>query len=89
MAIELVNGYVCRNCTDVEYAKRGVDPADPKGTDQTGRTHRGRHGHHAAAATDTQQATDPITAPDDATTTDDVNRPLPGGDRGTLVNLVA
>lgn len=30
MGIEVVNGYVCRNCTDVEYAKKGVDPAHPK-----------------------------------------------------------
>ena len=30
MAMEVVNGYVCRNCTDVEYAKKGVDPAHPK-----------------------------------------------------------
>lgn len=28
--MEIVNGYVCRNCTDVEYAKKGVDPARPK-----------------------------------------------------------
>ena len=30
MSMEIVNGYVCRNCTDVELAKRGVDPAHPK-----------------------------------------------------------
>lgn len=30
MGMEVVNGYVCRNCTDVEYAKKGVDPAHPK-----------------------------------------------------------
>jgi len=29
--IHLVNGYVCRNCADEELAKRGVDPAHPKG----------------------------------------------------------
>ena len=28
--MEVVNGYVCKNCTDVEYAKKGVDPAHPK-----------------------------------------------------------
>ena len=28
--METVNGYVCRNCADVAYAKRGVDPAHPK-----------------------------------------------------------
>jgi hypothetical protein len=26
----LVNGYVCRDCTDEELAKRGIDPAHPK-----------------------------------------------------------
>jgi hypothetical protein len=30
MSMEIVNGYVCRNCTDVALAKRGVDPAKPK-----------------------------------------------------------
>jgi hypothetical protein len=28
--MEIVNGYVCKNCTDVDYAKKGVDPAHPK-----------------------------------------------------------
>ena len=28
--MEVVNGYVCHNCTDVAYAKKGVDPAHPK-----------------------------------------------------------
>ena len=28
--MEIVNGYVCNNCTDVELAKKGVDPARPK-----------------------------------------------------------
>jgi hypothetical protein len=25
-----VNGYSCKNCTDVDYAKKNVDPAHPK-----------------------------------------------------------
>ena len=25
-----VNGFQCRNCTDVDYAKRNVDPAHPR-----------------------------------------------------------
>ena len=25
-----VNGYSCRNCTDVDYAKKHIDPAHPK-----------------------------------------------------------
>ena len=26
MAMEIVNGYPCRDCTDVEKAKKGIDP---------------------------------------------------------------
>ena len=25
-----VNGYACRNCTDVDYAKKHIDPAHPR-----------------------------------------------------------
>jgi hypothetical protein len=25
-----VNGYTCRNCTDVDYARKHIDPAHPK-----------------------------------------------------------
>ena len=28
--MNIVNGYFCRNCADVELAKRGIDPAHPK-----------------------------------------------------------
>ncbi len=27
-----VNGYSCRNCSDVAKAQRNIDPADPQGT---------------------------------------------------------
>ena len=30
VAIRNVNGYPCRNCADVELAKRGIDPAHPQ-----------------------------------------------------------
>ena len=30
MLLNIVNGYVCHNCTDVENAKKGIDPAHPK-----------------------------------------------------------
>jgi hypothetical protein len=30
MGIELVNGFVCRDCAEVALAKRGIDPAKPK-----------------------------------------------------------
>lgn len=26
----LVNGFLCKNCTDVDYAKKHIDPAHPK-----------------------------------------------------------
>jgi hypothetical protein len=26
----IVNGYSCKNCTDVDYAKQHIDPAHPK-----------------------------------------------------------
>ena len=28
--MQIVNGFVCMNCTDVEHAKKGIDPAHPK-----------------------------------------------------------
>ena len=28
--MEIVNGYPCKDCTDVENAKKGIDPAKPK-----------------------------------------------------------
>lgn len=28
--MEIVNGFMCKNCTDVDYAKKHIDPAHPK-----------------------------------------------------------
>ncbi|MFZ4601905.1 MAG: hypothetical protein ACOYM8_05570 [Caulobacterales bacterium] len=28
--MQIVNGYVCRDCADVALAKRNIDPAHPK-----------------------------------------------------------
>lgn len=28
--MEIVNGYVCHDCTEIDLAKKGVDPAHPK-----------------------------------------------------------
>ena len=30
MSIQFVNGFQCRNCTDIDYAKKHIDPAHPK-----------------------------------------------------------
>jgi hypothetical protein len=29
-ALVQVNGFACRNCTDVDYAKKHIDPAHPR-----------------------------------------------------------
>ena len=28
--MEIINGFQCKNCTDVDYAKKHIDPAHPK-----------------------------------------------------------
>ena len=28
--MEMVNGFQCNNCTDIDYAKKHIDPAHPK-----------------------------------------------------------
>jgi hypothetical protein len=30
MSYDVVNGYICKNCTDIDYAKRNIDPQHPK-----------------------------------------------------------
>jgi hypothetical protein len=30
MAMEIINGFPCKTCTDVDYAKKNIDPAHPK-----------------------------------------------------------
>ncbi len=36
----MVNGYSCRNCSDVAKAEHGVDPADPQGSRKAAREDR-------------------------------------------------
>jgi hypothetical protein len=47
--MEVVNGYVCNNCSDVANAKRGVDPA---------RTKDGPNGAYAADKAEESKATE-------------------------------
>jgi len=35
--ITMVNGYVCYNCTDADYAKKGINPAHPNRDDPLSR----------------------------------------------------
>ena len=42
--MQVVNGYVCANCTDVANAKKGVDPAHPKDPPKSERAPSAEHG---------------------------------------------
>jgi hypothetical protein len=94
MAIELVNGYVCQNCTDVEHAQHGVDPADPKGTRKAekaaedGKMQKAGASGTASGTGSSSAAADPGAATSGTPPADGVNRPLAQGSRGTIVNLV-
>jgi hypothetical protein len=80
--MELVNGYVCRDCTDVSLAKRGIDPAHPPGKpgapdakdDTKNGGKPGSPGDLAAAASPTSLG---------------ASQPLADGPRGTVLNLLA
>jgi hypothetical protein len=54
-SFELVNGYVCHNCTDVAYAKRNIDPQHPKdgpfGADKAQSADKAQGAGHGPAVT--------------------------------------
>jgi hypothetical protein len=75
--MEMVNGYVCLNCSDVAKAKRGIDPAaNPlqaaQGKNKSGAANTKDLGAKELAAKDTLG----------------VNQPLAAGLRGTQVNVL-
>jgi hypothetical protein len=87
--MEIVNGFPCYNCTDVDYALKHVDPATGrKGlvavqeAEATGKTEK-----LATADADNaeiaagQKAAKVAPAPG-------VNEPLAAGDRGTKINIL-
>jgi hypothetical protein len=88
--MNLVNGYICRNCTDEELAKRGVDPAHP---------HRdvkdAQSAEEAKSAKDTPSTDENKKAESSKATSDErterqrlgENRPLESGTVGTRLNL--
>jgi hypothetical protein len=47
MAMEIINGFQCKNCTDVDYARKHIDPAHPKdgpfGVDNPGKLAKAAH----------------------------------------------
>ena len=80
--MELVDGYVCRDGTDVALAKRGVDPVRPP--DKAG----GAVNARADAENDRKPGnpSDPSVAA--SRTPLGVNQPLADGPRGTVLNLL-
>jgi len=68
-----VNGFSCKNCTDVDYAKKHIDPAHPKSgpydvnadndsSRQTAVTFGGRLKDFKTNPTESAQMTDSVTA---------------------------
>jgi hypothetical protein len=78
-AFTIVNGYVCRNCTDIDLAKKGVDPAHPP--DKFDPTQAAKDGKSdpTKPGSDLKQT---------AAAVDGVNRPLLAGTIGTQVNIL-
>jgi hypothetical protein len=76
MAMEIVNGYPCRDCTDAEKAKKGIDPsAGPNA--QPGET---------KAEVKSRESAGSLTAKDEDRR--GINRPLATGNVGTALNIL-
>ena len=86
MAMEIVNGYPCRDCIDAEKAKKGIDPsAGPNA--QPGETKadvksRESDGSSAGSPADGRLS--------DGRNKDErgINRPLAAGNIGTALNIL-
>jgi hypothetical protein len=76
-AMEIVNGYGCRDCGDVAKARRGVDPAGDDAAARIAGRRAARERAEAASAT-----RDAAAAPAESA-------PLAEGPRGRTVNLEA
>jgi len=76
MAMEIVNGYPCHDCTDAERAKKGIDPsAGPNA--QPGETKTDVKSRESAGS---------LTAKDEDRR--GINRPLASGNVGTALNIL-
>lgn len=71
--ISMVNGYVCRDCSDEVLAKRGIDPLHPKD---------GAHRSRAVGAAQGEQ-TGAVSPP-----VIGVNQPNPAADMGRSLNVL-
>jgi hypothetical protein len=76
MAMEIVNGYPCRDCTDAEKAKKGIDPsAGPNA--QPGET---------KADVKSRENAGSLTGKNEDER--GINRPLSTGNVGTALNIL-
>jgi hypothetical protein len=81
MAMEIVNGYPCRDCTDAEKAKKGIDPsAGPNA--QPGETKADVKSREDGSSSTGQ------TVGQWAEQERGINRPLGTGSVGTAVNIL-
>ena len=81
MAMEIVNGYPCRDCTDAEKAKKGIDPsAGPNA--QPGETKADVKSRESDGLLERLSA--------DGRNKDErgINRPLAAGNIGTALNIL-
>jgi hypothetical protein len=86
MALEIVNGYPCRDCTDAEKAKKGIDPsAGPNA--QPGETKADVKARESDGSLTGQPADGRLP---DGWNKDErgINRPLATGSIGTALNIL-
>lgn len=72
MAMEIVNGYPCRDCSDVEKAKKGIDPNARAGEAEAEAESRSGSGLLEEKDRDKRG----------------INRPLASGNVGTALNIL-
>ena len=81
MAMEIVNGYPCRDCTDAEKSKKGIDPSAGLNA-QPGETKADVKSRESDGLLERLSA--------DGRNKDErgINRPLAAGNIGTALNIL-
>lgn len=94
--MEVVHGFVCRDCTDIDLAKKDIDPAHPRdGPFRRDAPEKVREREHAKEVEQAKQAGKPGEVRDgngDVATNSGEPRALPlatSGSIGTKVNVYA
>jgi hypothetical protein len=83
--MQVVNGYPCFTCEDVDVARRGVDPSTRF---ESPAVIAARHPGKAAAVSDADPGNPAVNAAVKVEPPRGVNEPLSSGDRGTILNLL-